>query len=227
MYNNTFEETSFKPVFFLLTHMVITIDEHFPCFHTQHALEIHKYVHTNSYSNSLRQNPVLTIYILTYAPYVQLSRCLQHNLTCKDERENENALKLLVNVWEWKIIQLFSIVQPAAIYSHLDILKSKVVWSSGKVKYPIILLIIEGTLKLWLIWEESKRRGSIWSLRSLIFSPCLYRPRNLGALQPNQRPYVSYPHFKDITRGQWFYRKCNLYFVALLHYACAFFIRNN
>lgn len=98
MYNNTFKETSFKPVFFLLTHMVITIDEHFPCFHTQHALEIHKYVHTNSYSNSLRQNPVLTIYILTYAPYVQLSRCLQHNLTCKDERENENALKLLVNV---------------------------------------------------------------------------------------------------------------------------------
>lgn len=45
-----------------------------------------------------------------------------------------------VNVWEWKIIQLFSIVQPAAMYSHLDALESKGVWSSGKVKYPIILL---------------------------------------------------------------------------------------
>lgn len=39
----------------------------------------------------------------------------------------------------WRIIQLFSIVLPAAMYSHLDILESKVVWSSGKVKYPIVL----------------------------------------------------------------------------------------
>lgn len=32
---------------------------------------------------------------LPYIPYVQLSRHLQHNPTCKDERKNENALKIL------------------------------------------------------------------------------------------------------------------------------------
>lgn len=45
-----------------------------------------------------------------------------------------------VSAWDWRIIQLFSIVLPAAMYSHLDILERKGVWSSGKVKYPIILL---------------------------------------------------------------------------------------
>lgn len=45
-----------------------------------------------------------------------------------------------VRAGDWRIIQLFSIVLPAAMYSHSDILESKVVWSSGKVKYPITLL---------------------------------------------------------------------------------------
>lgn len=34
-------------------------------------------------------------YVLTYAPYVQLSHCLRHSPSCKDERYKENALKLL------------------------------------------------------------------------------------------------------------------------------------
>lgn len=82
-------------------------------------------------------------HLLTFLPMPHMFSCHVAYGTVRHARMRDRRRMLWsysVSVWEWKIIQLFSIVQPAAMYSHLDVLESKGLWSSGKVKYPIILL---------------------------------------------------------------------------------------
>lgn len=87
-----------------------------------------------------RIQPWTSPYVLTFSTYVELSHRLGHSLTPRMRDRQGMLWSCSVSAWDWRITQLFSIVLPAAMYSHSDILESKVVWSSGKVKYPIILL---------------------------------------------------------------------------------------
>lgn len=82
-------------------------------------------------------------HLRTFLPMPHMFSCHVAYGTARHARMRDRRRMLWsysVNAWEWKIIQLFSIPQPPAMYSHLDVLESKGVWSSGKVKYPIILL---------------------------------------------------------------------------------------
>lgn len=137
MCNQRFNKISLNPISFLIT--PIKTNAPFRCFRSPHSLEIPVCVHTNPvpWDRAQLWAPAC---VLTYAACVALPAALstaQH----AGMRERQGMLwSCSVSAWDWRIIQLFSIVLPAAMYSHLDVLESKVVWSSGKVKYPIILL---------------------------------------------------------------------------------------
>lgn len=182
--------------------MVVTTDENFPCFHTLQALEVYVCVHTNPYSSSLRPFLVSGMWIrmrpsfdhpCMFLPMPHMFSCHVAYGTVWHARMRDRRRMLWsysVNVWEWKIIQLFSIVQPAAMYSHLDILESKGVWSSGKVKYPIILLLQWGDTETVIDIKRVLNEKS-QMIFEVPFSPALLTKKCRCFITPKQVIHVS------------------------------------
>lgn len=161
-------------------------DEHFPCFHIPHALEIRVYVHTNPYSRSLRQNRALTIYVHSYLCPICSAVTLPTAQPDMQGWEKENALKLLCQCLRVKDYPtVLNTATTCNVFSLRRSWKQRglVIWK-GEISHHFTPSPRGHWDCDW--YEKSPERevpDDLWGPCFLVFFfPQLYWPRNVGVL---------------------------------------------